>query len=136
MIGLAVGSLEARRTVPRLSSVSRHGESQTPCASGSRVPSSTICSGTAWNWMSGATAPAPTRAKPPASAKFEANGPVCVGFVALQRLRLEREQQALGLGSGPHELRRRVVAEVLTDRGLVEQHLDFAHRQVLGLAEP
>ena len=28
-----------------------------------------------------------------------------------------------------------MVAEVLADRGLVEQHLDFAHRQVLGRAD-
>ena len=41
-IGFAVGSLEASRTEPRLSGVSRQGETQTPCASGSPIPSSTI----------------------------------------------------------------------------------------------
>ena len=53
-------------------------------------------------------------------------------FELLQRGGLEREQQALGLGRRPHELRGGVIGQVLADRGLVEQQLDFAHRQVFG----
>ncbi len=85
--------------------------------------------------MSGATAPAPTRAKPPASAKFDANGAGALGFVALERGRLEREQQALGLGRRVHELRRGMVAEVLADGRLLQHDLDLAHREVLGISD-
>ena len=130
MIGFAVGSLDASRTEPRLSGVSRQAEAKTPCSSGSVMPSSMIWSGTVWNWMSGASAPASTRAKPPASAKLEVNDPRPRGFEFLQRGGLHRQQQADRLRRGPHAVGARVVAEVLAHRGLVEAGLDFAHLEV------
>ena len=78
MIGFALGSFEASCTDPRERGVSRHGETNTPWASGSLMPSSTICTPATWNCVSGAGAPASTRAKPPVSARLDANGPVCV----------------------------------------------------------
>ena len=51
-------------------------------------------------------------------------------FVLFERRRLQCQQQALRLGRGPYELRGGMVREILTDRGLVQQHLDLARHQV------
>ena len=102
MIGLAVGSLEASRTEPRLCGVSRQGETQTPCASGSRMPSSTICTGATWNWMSGAGGAGADAREAAGLGEVGGERPGLRGFELLQRRRLEREQQALRLGRRPH----------------------------------
>ena len=85
--------------------------------------------------MSGAGAPAPTRAKPPASARFEANGPVCVASNSSSAAGSSASSRLSGSGVVHTSCVAGVVGEVLADRRLVEQHLDFAHRQVLGRAD-
>ncbi len=57
------------------------------------------------------------------------------GLELRHRRRLQRRQQALGLGRGEDGVGGGMVAEVLAHRRLVEQQLDFAHRQVLGRAD-
>ena len=85
--------------------------------------------------MSGAGAPLPTRANPPDSARLEVSGPVWEASNSSSGRGLEREQEALRLRRRPDPVGGGVVAEVLADRRLVEDHLDFAHRQVLGRAD-
>ena len=136
MIGLAVGSFEASRTEPRLCGVSRQGDTHTPWPCGSLMPSSTMCTGAKWNWMSGAGAPVSDAGEAAGLGEVGGERPGLRRFELLQRRRLEREQQALRLGRRPHQLRGGVVGQVLADRGLVEQHLDFAHRQVFGRPDP
>ena len=70
--------------------------------------------------MSGASAPSPTRAKPPASAKLEVKTPVLDGFELRQRGGVHRVEQAARLARGPDAVGAGVVAEVLADRRLVE----------------
>ena len=100
------------------------------------MPSSTICSGSDVELDVGrlGAGARPGRSRPPRRSSRR-SGPVFDASNSSSAAGSSASQQALGSGRRPDAVGGGVVAEVLADRGLVEQHLDFAHRQVLGRAD-